>query len=200
MHFKILLCFLLFQLPLYAQVKTLIPKEEEVNLPLDSTKEIILATTLTETRIGRRELAGIYLDEIKKTLHPDQFFIIDTTPYYIELFIVYPCKVFNLENIQKHEIINEGIITSSMYLIFKEGEYDIILKDFEWIDNQKKKTNLNPLYHRYLRSDNIKEKVKYYGILKSCEMSIADSYSYITVIIEEVIRQKSLRKEPEQKK
>jgi hypothetical protein len=177
----------------YAQVKTLIPAEEEVNLPIDTNGQISMSVSFAETQIKHEKLVPLFLSLIDKTLNPNQYYVIDKGANFIELFIVYPCRGFNLSNIQSHEIINEGIISSTLLIEFKKEDYDILLTNFEWIDRKKTKHNLDKIYSQYIINSNLKDKVKYYGILKSCEISIAETYSNLTVIIEEVIKQKSLQ-------
>jgi hypothetical protein len=183
-----LFCFL--NLFVTAQVKTLIPAEEEVNLPLDSAKKISMSVSFDETMIKHDKLVPLFLAQIQKTLNGKQYFILDKGSNFIEIFVVYPCRGFNLANIQTHEILNEGIVTSTLFIQFNKEEYDISLTDFEWVDRKKTKHNLDLMYQSYLSNLDLKEKVKHYGILKSGELSIAETFSNLTVIIEEIIRQK----------
>jgi hypothetical protein len=174
-----------------AQVKTLIPAEEEVNLPLDATKRIGMSISFDETILLHDRLVPLFISQIEKTLNEKQYYIIDKGSNFIEVFIVYPCKGFNIANIQSHEILNEGIITSMLNIQFRKDEYEISVSEFEWIDRKKTKHDLNQMYSQYLTNPNLKEKVKHYGILKSGELSIAETFSNLTVIIEEIIKQKS---------
>lgn len=186
-----LFCFL--NLNILGQVKTLIPIEEEVNLPVDSFGKISMSVSFAETKIDHKRFIPLFLSLIDKTLNPNQYHIIDKGPNFIELFIVYPCKTFNLKNIHSHEIINEGIITSSLLIELTKEDYEIELTSFEWIDRKKVKHNLDKMYAHYIANTNLKEKVKHYGILKSSEMSIAETFSNLTVIIEDLIKEKSLQ-------
>lgn len=178
-----------------SQVKTLIPIEEEVNLPVDSNHKIYMTTTFEESQIKTDTLVPFFLKEIKRNMNSSAFYVIDSGENFIELFVVYPCKSFNLYNIQNHEIINEGIITSTLLIEFREHEYEISVKDFDWVNRHKNKFDMNKLYLNYIRTKDLKEKIKYYGILKSAELSISETYSYLTVIVEEIIKKKSLIQE-----
>lgn len=148
-------------------------------------------TSFDETVIHLDSLVPFFLTQVRKTMSEKQYYIIDSGRNFIELFIIYPCRSFNITNIQSHEILNEGIISSSLMIEFKESEYTILLHNFEWIDRARNKHNLDHLYQRYMTSPSLSEKVKYYGILKSGEISIAETFNNLTVIIEEVIKKKS---------
>lgn len=189
----LVLFFCFFSLTTFCQIKTLIPLEEEVRLPLDSSDKISMSVSFAESKIKQEKLIPLFLSLIDKTLNPNQYHVIDNGSNFIELFIVYPCRGFNISNIQSHEIINEGIITSSLIVKFKNEEYYIELSNFEWVDRKKVKYDLDKMYQQYNTSSAVKDKVKYYGILKSSEMSIAETFSNLTVIIEEVIKQKSMQ-------
>lgn len=175
----------------FSQIKTLIPVEEEVELPLDSQRRVCMTVTFDETRLSHEKLIPIFLSQIQKSLNDKQYYVIDKGSDFIEVFIVYPCRGFNIANLQSHEILNEGLITSTLKVQFNKSDYQLHLSDFEWVDRKKTKHNLDKMYAKYLTSDLLKEKVKYYGILKSGELSIAETFSNLTVIIEEIIKQKS---------
>lgn len=184
--------FLLYSFDLNAQIKTLIPADEEVNLPSRDNGMIGVQTSFDETRILEKNIVPLFIQTIKNTMNEDYYYILDSSSNYIELFIVYPCKSFNLENIQAHQIINEGLITSTLYIKFDSVKYDIFLRDFEWVNKQKKKTSIDYLYRQYQKNTDIKFKLKYYGILKSCEFSITESLNNIIVIVDEIIKEKAL--------
>lgn len=188
--------FLFFGIqPVFSQIKTLIPSDQEVDLPLDSTSQIFLSTMFTETRLNRQELKRIIFSEAKSNLDTRYYHIIDTGDKYIDFFVLYPCKSFNINNIQKHEIISEGLITSTLRLLFYDEEYEFILRDFEWVRDKKTKIELSPIYKKYHLESDIKFKVRHYGILKSAEFSILESVNHFTAIINEIIKSKSEIKE-----
>jgi hypothetical protein len=48
----------------------------------------------------------------------------------------------------------------------------------------------NDIYKTYQRNDDLPYKIKHYGILKSCEYSIAESLNNIILIIDDLIKEK----------
>lgn len=174
-----------------AQVKTLIPADEEINLPSNNESKIGLTTTLDETVIKKDKIVKLFSNHILNTMNAEYYHLLDSGKNYIELFVVYPCKSFNLKDIQAHQIINEGIITSTILISFKESTYDVHLKDYRWINKKKKSTSIDDIYKIYRKNDDLAYKLKYYGILKSCEYSIAESLSNIMAVIDEVMKGKS---------
>ena len=176
---------------LVCQVKTLIPKDDEVNFTINDQKKIGLTTTFDETKIEKEKIVELFASQIGSTMNPEYYYMIDSGRHFIEMFIVYPCKSFNLTNIQSHEIINEGIITSTLYIDFKDEEYEIDLRDFDWVNRKKESASIDKLYKSYLSNKDLRHKVKYYGVLKSAELSIAETLSNITVVIDEIMKFKS---------
>lgn len=188
---KIVLFFLISIISnIEAQVKTLIPADEEVNLPSNDESKIGISTTLDETVIKKNKIVPIFANHIQNTMNSDFYHILDTGINYIELFVVYPCKSFNLKDIHSHQIINEGIITSTILIQFNDSTYDIHLKDYQWVNKKKNRTQIDEIYKVYQKNDDLVYKLKYYGILKSCEFSIAESLSNMLVIIDEIMKSK----------
>jgi hypothetical protein len=175
---------------LHAQIKTLIPKDEEINLPNNDESKIGLSTTLDETVIQKDKIVKLFSNHIINSMNSEYYHLLDSGENYIELFVIYPCKSFNLKDIQAHQIINEGIITSTILIKFNDSTYDIHLKDYNWINKNKKGTSIDEIYRIYRKNDNLTYKLQYYGILKSCEYSIAESLSNIMVVIDEVMKGK----------
>lgn len=173
-----------------AQIKTLIPAEEEVNLPSNNHNKIGLSTTFDETIIHKEKKVTHFVKHIQQAMPSEHYFLLDSGKDFIELFIVQPCRSFNLKDIQSHQIIDEGIITSSMFIQFYDSIYTIDLTDYKWIDKQKKTSSIDKIYSIYQRNDDLRYKIKYYGILKSCEYGIAESLSNIMAVIEEVMKGK----------
>lgn len=174
------------------QIKTLIPADDEVNLPSNEESKIGISTTLDETVIRKDKIVSLFANHIKNTMSSDFYHILDTGKNFIELFVVYPCKSFNLKDIHAHQVINEGIITSSIFIQFKDSTYDIHLKDYQWVNKKKNRSSIDDIYKVYQKNDDLVYKLKYYGILKSCEMSIAESLSNMMVIIDEVMKGKGI--------
>lgn len=189
---KFLLWLLFFGIAIEAQtqIKTLIPADDEVNLPSNEESKIGISTTLDETVIHKDKIVSLFSNHIKNTMSSDFYHILDTGKNFIELFVVYPCKSFNLKDIHAHQIINEGIITSSIFIQFNDSTYDIHLKDYQWVNKKKNRSSIDDIYKVYQKNDDLVYKLKYYGILKSCEMSIAESLSNMMVIIDEVMKGK----------
>lgn len=189
---KFLLWLLFFGIAIEAQtqIKTLIPADDEVNLPSNEESKIGISTTLDETVIRKDKIVSLFSNHIKNTMSSDFYHILDTGKNFIELFVVYPCKSFNLKDIHAHQIINEGIITSSIFIQFNDSTYDIHLKDYQWVNKKKNRSSIDDIYKVYQKNDDLVYKLKYYGILKSCEMSIAESLSNMMVIIDEVMKGK----------
>ncbi|MCE2961882.1 MAG: hypothetical protein ACK5UE_00745 [Chitinophagales bacterium] len=175
---------------LHAQIKTLIPIDEEVNLPNNDESKIGLSTTLDETVIHKDKIVKLFSNHIVNTMNTEFYHLLDSGKNYIELFVVYPCKGFNVKDIQDHQIINEGIITSTILIKFNTSTYDIHLKDYYWVNKDKKGTSIDEIYKVYRKNDDLVYKLKYYGILKSCEYSIAESLSNIMAVIDEVMKGK----------
>ncbi len=176
---------------LCAQIKTLIPLDQEVNLPIDSSIKIGMATVFNETYFKKDSLKKLFVQAIKNHLNPTYNFVLDTSGDYIELFVLFPCKSFNIENIQSHEIVNEGLITSTFMIKIRDDEYEISLGDFEWVKDKKNKYKLDNIYKEYIVSKDLKFKTKNYGILKSAEFSIIETMDNFTLIITEIINRKN---------
>jgi hypothetical protein len=110
-----------------------------VNLPANDDKKIGITTTLDETVLDRHKMAGLFARHIMNNMNADNYYIIDSSSNFIELFVVYPCKGFNLNDIHAHQIINEGLISSTILINFKDSSYDIHLKDYQWVNKSKKR-------------------------------------------------------------
>lgn len=190
MKFVISFLLCLSVISLQAQIKTLIPADEEVNLPNNEELKIGLSTTLDETVIQKDKIVKLFSNHILNTMNAEFYHLLDSGKNYIELFVVYPCKGFNLKDIQAHQIINEGIITSTILIKFNESTYDIHLKDYQWVNKNKKGIPIDEIYKVYRKNDDLVYKLKYYGILKSCEYSIAESLSNMMAVIDEVMKGK----------
>jgi hypothetical protein len=175
---------------LHAQIKTLIPIDEEINLPNNDESKVGLSTTLDETVIHKDKIVKLFSNHIINSMNSEYYHLLDSGKNYIELFVVYPCKSFNLKDIQAHQIINEGIITSTIMIKFNDSTYDIHFRDYNWVNKNKKGTSIDEIYRIYRKNDNLTYKLQYYGILKSCEYSIAESLSNIMVVIDEVMKGK----------
>jgi len=173
-----------------AQINTLIAADEEVNLPNNEESKIGISTTLDETVIKKDKIVKLFSNHILNTMNSDYYHLLDSGKNFIELFVVYPCKSFNLKDIQAHQIINEGIITSTIFIQFNDSSYDIHLRDYQWINKSKKRKSMDEIYKVYRKNDDLVYKLKYYGILKSCEYSIAESLSNMMVVIDEVMKGK----------
>jgi hypothetical protein len=172
---------------LNAQIKTLIPADEEVNLPLDASKKIGLSTEFEETKLDRKLLRAFVLERIRTQMDASQYFILDSAENDIELLVLAPCRSFDIKNIQNHEIINEGLITSSLTISLQNTAYTVAMKNFEWVSRQRNINSLDAIFQNYLKEKDLKEKIKYYGILKSAEMSISEAYSHVMVLVEDII-------------
>lgn len=191
MKFIFIFLFSLFTSSFFSQVKTLIPADEEVNLPVIDSGLVGLITSFDETQLDKKSIVSVFVKHIKNTVNPEFYHILDTGKRHIELFIVYPCSNFNISKIYSHQIINEGIITSSLFIRFNDETYDIDLKNFEWINRNKKRVSIDKLYRDYQKNSDITFRLKYYGILKSSEYSIAETLSNLTAIIDEIVKEKS---------
>lgn len=171
-------------------MKTLIPEDEEVNLPNNEELKIGLSTTLDETIIHKDKIVKLFADHIQNTMNSEYYHLLDSGKNYIELFVVYPCKNFSLKDIHGQKIINEGIITSTIYIQFNDSTYDIHFRDYQWVNKNKKRTAIDEIYKVYRKNDDLMYKLRYYGILKSCEYSIAESLSNMMAVIDEVMKGK----------
>lgn len=186
--FSLIFCLAFFNSQ--AQINTLIAADEEVNLPNNEESKIGISTTLDETVIKKDKIVKLFSNHILNTMNSDYYHLLDSGKNFIELFVVYPCKSFNLKDIQAHQIINEGIITSTIFIQFNDSSYDIHLRDYQWINKSKKRKSMDEIYKVYRKNDDLVYKLKYYGILKSCEYSIAESLSNMMVVIDEVMKGK----------
>ncbi len=187
----VIVAFVLFCTEIICQGKTLIPVEQEVDLPVDSLGRIGISTVFTETKFDAFKLKQIFIAEAVKMLNHSYYHLIDSTSNSLEFFILYPCKSFKLGSVQDHELINEGLITSAMKIEFRDGEYEISLSDFEWVPDRKTKRDLSKIYQEYFDTQDLKYKVRYFGVLKSAENSFVESINNFTLIISEIINQKS---------
>lgn len=176
------------------QVKTLIPTDQEVDLPMDSTGEVGLSTVFNETKFSSQEIKSLFVQEGISLMDKSRFYLIDSTGERLEYFVVYPCKSYNLEGIQSHEIVSEGLIVHTIVVLFQKDEYEVKTLDFEWVDKQKRKKSITELYRDYQKSTDIRFRVRNYGILKSAENSFIQTMEQITIIIQEIINKKTLSK------
>jgi hypothetical protein len=187
----LIIAFILLHSKIVSQGKTLIPVDQEVDLPVDSLRRVGISTVFVESKFDASKLKHIFATEALKMLDQSYYHLIDSTGQGMEFFILYPCKSFKLENVQDHEIINEGLITSAIRIEFREGEYEISLSDFEWVPDRKTKRDLSQIYQEYFDTQDLKFKVRYFGVLKSAENSFVESINNFTLIISEIISQKS---------
>lgn len=173
------------------QVKTLIPADQEVDLPMDSTGEVGLSTVFNETKFSSQEIKSLFVQEGISLMDKSRFYLIDSTGERLEYFVVYPCKSYSLEGIQSHEIVSEGLIVHTIVVLFQKDEYEVKTLDFEWVDKQKRKKSITELYRDYQKSTDIRFRVRNYGILKSAENSFIQTMEQITIIIQEIINKKT---------
>ena len=67
-----------------SQIKTLIPADEEVNLPANDDKKIGITTTLDETVLDKHKMAGLFARHIINNMNSDNYYIIDSSSNFIE--------------------------------------------------------------------------------------------------------------------
>jgi hypothetical protein len=83
-----------------------------------------------------------------------------------------------------------------MFIRFEEGSYILEIKDLEWVNRDRKKSNLDVLYIKY-KSQRVplKQKLYFYGALKSAEYLINETLENYTIILEDLIDKKLEEKE-----
>lgn len=196
-RFFLLLFFINTACVTLAQVKEIVSKDGEIDLPMDSMKNHIFFQFRMNEETYKREYL---LENIPKVAA--QYF--DSSIYFrmaspdtiLEYFVVYPCSLIDSVDFHDHKIDKNGYVTASMFIRFEEGSYILEIKDLEWVNRERKKSNLDVLYIKY-KSQRVplKQKLYYYGALKSAEYLINETLENYTIILEDLIDKKLEEKE-----
>lgn len=196
-RFFLLLFFINTACVALAQVKEIVSKDGEIDLPMDSMKNHIFFQFRMNEETYKREYL---LENIPKVAA--QYF--DSSIYFrmaspdtiLEYFVVYPCSLIDSVDFHDHKIDKNGYVTASMFIRFEEGSYILEIKDLEWVNRERKKSNLDVLYIKY-KSQRVplKQKLYYYGALKSAEYLINETLENYTIILEDLIDKKLEEKE-----
>lgn len=183
------ICFL--QFTAFSQGKELISAEDEIYLPLDpQTHQVYYTASFNEATYDIMGMKKIILENKLKYYDSTKFFFLEETDTTIEYFVVYPCTLIDDASFYSHKLVREGIVVSSFSVIFREKKYELVLKDFYWVNKNKLQVKIGDLYKKYKNENSIREKVKLYGILKSAENSIAETLSNFTIVLEDIIESK----------
>lgn len=175
-----------------AQVKEIVSKDGEIDLPMDSMKNHIFFQFRMNEETYKREYL---LENIPKVaaqyLDSSIYFRMATPDTILEYFVVYPCSLIDSVDFHDHKIDKNGYVTASMFIRFEEGSYILEIKDLEWVNRERKKSNLDVLYIKY-KSQRVplKQKLYYYGALKSAEYLINETLENYTIILEDLIDKK----------
>lgn len=180
-----------------AQVKEIVSKDGEIDLPMDSMKNHIFFQFRMNEETYKREYL---LENIPKVaaqyLDSSIYFRMASPDTILEYFVVYPCSLIDSVDFHDHKIDKNGYVTASMFIRFEEGSYILEIKDLEWVNRERKKSNLDVLYIKY-KSQRVplKQKLYYYGALKSAEYLINETLENYTIILEDLIDKKLEEKE-----
>lgn len=180
-----------------AQVKEIVSKDGEIDLPMDSMKNHIFFQFRMNEETYKREYL---LENIPKVaaqyLDSSIYFRMASPDTILEYFVVYPCSLIDSIDFHDHKIDKNGYVTASMFIRFEEGSYILEIKDLEWVNRERKKSNLDVLYIKY-KSQRVplKQKLYYYGALKSAEYLINETLENYTIILEDLIDKKLEEKE-----
>lgn len=180
-----------------AQVKEIVSKDGEIDLPMDSMKNHIFFQFRMNEETYKRDFL---LENIPKVasqyLDSNIYFRMASPDSVLEYFIVYPCSLIDSVDFHDHKIDKNGYVTASMFIRFEEDSYVLQIKDLEWVNRERKKSNLDVLYIKY-KSQRVplKQKLYYYGALKSAEYLINETLENYTIILEDLIDKKLEEKE-----
>ncbi len=175
-----------------AQVKEIVSKDGEIDLPMDSMKNHIFFQFRMNEETYKRDFL---LENIPKVasqyLDSNIYFRMASPDSVLEYFIVYPCSLIDSVDFHDHKIDKNGYVTASMFIRFEDDSYILEIKDLEWINRERKKSNLDVLYIKY-KSQRVplKQKLYYYGALKSAEYLINETLENYTIILEDLIDKK----------
>lgn len=196
-RFFLLLFFINTACVALAQVKEIVSKDGEIDLPMDSMKNHIFFQFRMNEETYKREYL---LENIPKVaaqyLDSSIYFRMASPDTILEYFVVYPCSLIDSVDFHDHKIDKNGYVTASMFIRFEEGSYILEIKDLEWVNRDRKKSNLDVLYIKY-KSQRVplKQKLYYYGALKSAEYLINETLENYTIILEDLIDKKLEEKE-----
>jgi hypothetical protein len=196
-RFFLLLFFINTACVALAQVKEIVSKDGEIDLPMDSMKNHIFFQFRMNEETYKREYL---LENIPKVaaqyLDSSIYFRMASPDTILEYFVVYPCSLIDSIDFHDHKIDKNGYVTASMFIRFEEGSYILEIKDLEWVNRERKKSNLDVLYIKY-KSQRVplKQKLYYYGALKSAEYLINETLENYTIILEDLIDKKLKEKE-----
>jgi hypothetical protein len=167
-----------------AQVKEIVSKDGEIDLPMDSMKNHIFFQFRMNEETYKREFL---IENIPKVAAQ----YLDSSIYFR---MASPDTI--LEDFHDHKIDKNGYVTASMFIRFEEGSYILEIKDLEWVNRDRKKSNLDVLYIKY-KSQRVplKQKLYFYGALKSAEYLINETLENYTIILEDLIDKKLEEKE-----
>jgi hypothetical protein len=180
-----------------AQVKEIVSKDGEIDLPMDSMKNHIFFQFRMNEETYKREFL---IENIPKVaaqyLDSSIYFRMASPDTILEYFVVYPCSLIDSVDFHDHKIDKNGYVTASMFIRFEEGSYILEIKDLEWVNRDRKKSNLDVLYIKY-KSQRVplKQKLYFYGALKSAEYLINETLENYTIILEDLIDKKLEEKE-----
>jgi hypothetical protein len=190
---KIVVIFLItISCDLFSQVKEIVSKDGEIDLPMDSMKNhIYFQFKMNEETYDRTYLIENIPKVAAQYLDSNIYFRMASPDTIIEYFVVYPCSLIDSTDYHDHKIDKNGYITASMFIRFEENAYILEIKDLEWVNRDRKKANLDVLYIKYkIQSVSLKQKLYYYGALKSAEYLINETLENYTIILEDIIDEK----------
>jgi hypothetical protein len=180
-----------------AQVKEIVSKDGEIDLPMDSMKNhIFFQFRMNEETYKREYLIENIPKVAAQYLDSSIYFRMASPDTILEYFVVYPCSLIDSVDFHDHKIDKNGYVTASMFIRFEEGSYILEIKDLEWVNRDRKKSNLDVLYIKY-KSQRVplKQKLYFYGALKSAEYLINETLENYTIILEDLIDKKLEEKE-----
>lgn len=176
----------------YAQVKEIVSKDGEIDLPMDSMKNhIFFQFKMNEETLKRDYLIENIPKVASKYMDSNIYFRMASPDTIIEYFVVYPCSLIDSVDFHDHKIEKNGYVTATMIIRFEENAYVLEIKDLEWVNKERKKANLDVLYIKY-KSQRVplKQKLYFYGALKSAEYLINETLENYTIILEDLIDEK----------
>jgi hypothetical protein len=176
----------------FSQVKEIVSKDGEIDLPMDSMKNhIYFQFKMNEETHNRAFLLENIPRVASKYLDSSIYFRMASPDTILEYFVVYPCSLIDSVDFHDHKIDKNGYVTASMFIRFEENAYILEIKDLEWVNRERKKSNLDVLYIKY-KSQRVplKQKLYYFGALKSAEYLINETLENYTIILEDIIDEK----------
>lgn len=187
----ILIILTVVSIDLLSQGNVLIPKEEKIDLPINKSGNVELGAVFDETKIMPKDLKELFIAEAKLLFDTADHYIVDTIGKSVEMFIMKECYTFQLRELSDQQVTSEGFITASLFFILQDKGYEILVNNFYWMKNDGSTQSISSLYSSFKKEKELKTKVKMYGVLKSAELLLTQTFHTAIIIVDDFIDIKS---------